>query len=122
MSVVPNEPPTSPVAHYEPAQPPISRRSFRLLLLLTFINTMLLGLYVLGPGLHGFVREQWSAYQQWRTDRQRHAQESAARRAMLPAQQQCLSYQAPPGTLVYAEDPAGIARLNFNGQEKRLAE
>jgi hypothetical protein len=88
---------------------PVTVRGVRLLVALTLVNTTLLGMSVLGPQLFPFLRQ---TYQQWKD---RRAQEQA-RQAALALQQQCLDHVAPPGQVVYDEDPAeGAKRLNDPG-------
>lgn len=86
---------------YQRSEPGVTRGAFRLLLLLTAMNTMLLGWFVLGPQLHGFVREQWAAYQQRKADAQKAiamekkaAADRAARVAFLPTQEAAMRYSA----------------------------
>lgn len=103
-----------------PAAPPLAyasvtdgptRRQFRALLILTAINTILLGGYVLGPALQSFVKEQWTAYQDRRTAERVRKQKEAARTAILPVQEKCLSYATATDQLVYAQDAAGGAQI-----------
>jgi hypothetical protein len=96
---------------YQVAQPGVSRGAFRLLLLLTLINTILLGWFVLGPQLSGFARQQWADYQQRKIDRQKAAAAQAARLAMLPAQEAAMSYTAPADLVVYADGGTDEERL-----------
>src|SRR5437763_1733333 len=95
---------------YEPSPRPamISHRAFRLLLGLTLLNTFMLAASI-GPGARGWAASAYASFQGWRVDRQKQAAQRAARALLLPAQQQCMNYTASPGTLVYAEDAAGIA-------------
>ncbi len=112
-----DEPQPTPVA-YAPPPPGATRRQFRLLLLLTTVNTALLGLGVLGPGLTTFAKQQWADYQQHRAARATEAAAAAVRAAYAPAQQQCLDHLDPPNTLLYAEDPAGVALLTAGGAKR----
>ncbi len=112
--MLPDEGRPTPVA-YEPPSGGVTRRSFRLLLILTSINTMLLGAVVLGPGLTPFVRQQWADLQRRQADRKSEATKAVVRHALLPAQKQCMDYLAPAGTLLYAEDPDGIEKLQAAG-------
>jgi hypothetical protein len=89
----------------------ISRRGFRLLLLLTFINTILLGATVAGPELHRFISAQWSQYQQRRAQRAAGAALAAQRAALAPVIQACLDFDWPKQQLLYAEDPDGIRAM-----------
>lgn len=81
----------------------VSRRGFRLLLLLTATNTVLLGWFVLGPQIYGFVRTQWSAHKQLRAQRQNAATDVAARLASLPAQAAAMRHVFPDDTIVYRD-------------------
>jgi hypothetical protein len=100
---------------YAPPPPGATRGQFRVLLLLTFINTVLLGTYVIGPGLTTFARQQWADYHQHRAQRAADAAAAAVRAAFLPAQQQCMDHLYPAGTLLYAEDRSGVAQLTAAG-------
>jgi hypothetical protein len=74
-------------------------------LLLTIVNTILLGGYVLGPALNGFGKRQWAEYQSRRAERRAAAAIAAARPAAMSVERRCLDYAQPPGTLVYDDDP-----------------
>src|SRR5918993_5733536 len=50
----------------DPAGGPVTVRGIRLLVVLTLVNTTLLGMSVLGPQLFPFLRQQWA---QWRASR-----------------------------------------------------
>lgn len=100
---------------YAPATPGVTGRSFRLLLILTFINTLLLGVIVTGPiwiEAKTYFTNTWAAYQQRLA-----AQKTLA--AYLTVQRQCLNY-VPKQKLIYAEDPAGIAELLALQSAKRV--
>jgi hypothetical protein len=90
----------------------VSRRGFRVLLFLTFINTILLGTTVAGPQLHQFVSTQWSQFQERRAARAAGAALAAQRARLAPVIESCMTYQVPANTLVYAEDPDGIRAMN----------
>ncbi len=92
------------------------------MLLLTLINTVMLGVYVVGPGLNGCARQQWADFQRRQAERKVQAQRAIVRAAYLPAQQQCMDYLAPPGTLLYAEDPDGIGRLMAAGPVNQICQ
>ena len=115
-----DDPPPTPVP-YAPPPPPPTRGQMRALLLLSLINTALLGAFVLGPALTAFARQQWTDYQQHRARATADAQAAAVRRSFLPAQRQCLDYSLPAATLVYAEDADGIARLTAAGPINPIA-
>ncbi len=109
---MPDEPTPVP---YAPPPPGVTRGQMRILLLLTLVNTALLGMFVLGPALTAFARQQWADYQQHRARAAADAQAAAVRSSFLPAQQQCLNYAPPAGTLLYAEDADGVAQLRAAG-------
>ena len=79
-------------------------RGVRLLVVLTLINTTLLGMSVLGPQLFPFVTQQ---YAKWKASRA----EAKALLAGLALQQQAAAHVAPADRVVYEEDPAEAARL-----------
>jgi hypothetical protein len=88
----------------EPSGGRVSVRGFRLLLVLTLLNTTLLGASVLGPQLFPFLQARWA---QWQASRAR----AAARQAALAIEQQCLSHSIPADKVVYEEDPDRAASL-----------
>jgi hypothetical protein len=104
-----NEPPpkraAAPALTYDPpAAGTVSVRGFRMLVVLTLVNTVLLGSMVLGPQLFPFARQQW---QRWKDDR-------AAKKllaAELAIQRLCQSHQDPAARVVYEEDPAKALEL-----------
>jgi hypothetical protein len=90
---------------YEPAQPAVSRRAFRMLLLLTLLNTVMLGGYVLGPAFQRFGKEQWDAYKQRQAEQKAAAALAASRASAMAVERAALAYApAPPGTLVYDDN------------------
>ena len=109
--------PREPALDYAPAANFLRVRGVRLLIVLTLVNTILLGGYVLGPQFLGFAQAQWSAYQQRRADDRiaaaRAAAESArataerqARLAVMPAEARAMDYAAEPDGVLYDDDPA----------------
>ena len=101
---------------YVPAANVVSVRGFRLLIILTLLNTTLLGGFVLGPALSGFARQQWADYQQRKADAKaeaaKAAQVAAAQAATLANHQKQLDGQAaasalvlPADTLLFDDDP-----------------
>src|SRR5688500_2162490 len=94
----------APALEYKADPGRVSVRGFRLLLVLTLVNTTLLGASVMGPQLFPFLRQQWT---QWRASRA----EAKAKQAALVLRQQCLAHAAPAEKVVYEEDPAEAARL-----------
>ena len=104
---------------YKPEGGTVSVRGFRLLLVLTLLNTTLLGVVVLGPQLFPFLREQWT---HWRNERAARQSEAAALQAALVLQQQAANYAISAGTLVYDEHPESAAmRLREGGTGLRPA-
>ncbi len=104
-----SDPDKPTLVQYAAAEPGVTRRGFRLLLLLTFINTILLGAYVMGPGLQVFAKQQWAAFQEKR--RIAKALEWAKSNEQL-----ALNLSVPSGQLMYAEDIEGITLM-----EKQVA-
>ena len=97
--------PAKPALEYKPVLGgPVTVRGFRVLVLLTLLNTTLLGVSVLGPQLSPFLQQQW---QQWKARRE----EQKAKQAALALQQQAMTYSPAAGRVVYEEDPAAVARL-----------
>lgn len=103
--------PDEPIAYERPAGP--TRGQFRLLLLLTLVNTVLLGAAVAGPMLTPFVQGQIAAFQKRRADRAAAeaaaAQARAERETFVATQAEALAYREPPGTLVWGE---GVTHAN----------
>src|SRR5687768_15207132 len=94
----------------------VSVRGFRLLLVLTLINTTLLGSSVLGPELFPFLTRQWT---QWKENRAAQRAKAQALQTALALRQQALTYSIPPGTVVYDEHPAEAERLIQTGSNGR---
>jgi hypothetical protein len=91
----------------------VSVRGFRLLVVLTLVNTALLASMVLGPQLSPFVRQQFQSWKDARAEKQR-------LRAELAAQQKCQNDSPPPSKVVYTEDPnevIGLATASFGSYE-----
>jgi hypothetical protein len=115
MIVAPDKPPdgarAAPALAYDRAGPYATRRGFRLLLVLTLLNTLMLAGFVVGPQIKPFAAEQW---QQWQAARaaQRQLQVDAAVRHA------CLAYAPPAGLVAYEEDPAEAAKLLAPGDGK----
>jgi hypothetical protein len=100
--------PAAPLAYkLEPPGGRVSVRGFRLLLVLTLLNTTLLGASVLGPQLFPFLQARWAQWQQSRA-------QAAARQAALAIEQQALSHVIPADKVVYEEDPDRAAALMAN--------
>src|SRR5215213_3100115 len=73
---------------------------------LTLLNTILLGGYVLGPAFHAFGRQQWAEYQRRKAERKAAEALAAKRAAAANTERGALAYAAPPGTVVYDDDPS----------------
>ena len=111
----------APALEYKADPGRVSVRGFRLLLVLTLVNTTLLGASVMGPQLFPFLRQQW---QTWRAARAKRQAEAAAQQAAaakkqlaLSLQQQCLAFSRPADTVIYDEDPAENARRFREGSK-----
>jgi hypothetical protein len=95
--------PRQPPMDYQPHAGPVTVRGMRLLLALTIVNTILLGAYVLGPGLSNYLQAQWSSWQQRRAAKQAAAAQLPQRLAMMKTQEPALAYTLRPKTLVYED-------------------
>jgi hypothetical protein len=82
----------------------VSVRGFRLLVVLTLVNTALLASVVLGPQLFPFARQQFRSWKEWRAEKQRLA-------ARLAAEKFCRNHLVAADRVVYEEDPAEAAKL-----------
>jgi hypothetical protein len=99
-----NAPETKPRLEYDRSTPTVSRRQFRFLLMLTLMNTTMLGWFIVGPQASAILKEQW---QQWK-DRQVRRE---IQRKVLAAQQECLEHAYPADLVIYEERPAEARRL-----------
>jgi hypothetical protein len=93
---------------------PVTVRGVRLLVVLTLINTTLLGMSVLGPQLFPFLRQQWQQWQAGRAAERR-------RQAGLARQRQCLAYAPAADEVVYEEDSAAATRLLKEGKGRFMS-
>jgi hypothetical protein len=82
----------------------VSVRGFRLLVVLTLVNTALLASMVLGPQLFPFARQQFQSWKNARAEKQRIA-------ARLAAEKLCRNHSVPADRVVYEEDPVEAAKL-----------
>lgn len=90
---------------YDDARPTgISRRQMSVFLLLLFINTLLFAAFICLPTASPILKQMWTDWQATRTE----GREQSKRRADINA---CLTFNIPPGQVVYAETPADIANL-----------
>jgi len=104
LEPAPSESPPQQAIQYAQGTAPVTRRQFRFLLLLTLLNTILLGVFICGPGVSSFIRTSWNDYQARRKLNQLQQQ----RAALL---QKTAAYTAPPDEVVYEENPAEATRL-----------
>ena len=116
---------SAPALEYKADPGRVSVRGFRLLLVLTLVNTTLLGASVMGPQLFPFLRQQWT---QWRAERAKRQAEAAAQQVAaakkqlaVSLQQQCLVFSRPADMVVYDEDPAENARRLREGSKDYVA-
>src|SRR2546423_11481237 len=99
-------PPNAPAANsleYVRASAPVIRRQFRFLLFLTFLNTVLLAVFICGPTISGFIRSTWKDWQSQRAIQQQKKKQDA----LL---QQAATYTAPADQVVYEENPFEAAK------------
>src|SRR5205814_157626 len=67
-------------------------------LILTFVNTLLLGWFVAGPQTGQIFKTQWEKWQA-------HRAEKVRAQALLAAQEKCLKHAFAPDLVIYDEDP-----------------
>jgi hypothetical protein len=99
-----NAPDQKPPLEYDRTGTGPTRRQFRLLLILTAVNTLFLGWFVAGPQTGQIFKNQW---QQWQA---RRAKKERVRK-LLAVQEKCLHYSFPAGLVVYEEDPVEAKKL-----------
>jgi hypothetical protein len=93
----------------------VTVRGFRTLLLLTLLNTAMLGWFTL-TGTQGpqFVQRQWESWKHKREVRKAEA-------AMLALQQKCMTHSAPADQVIYTEDPQrGAALMGAGSSYSRI--
>ena len=88
----------------EPGRSPVSRRQFRVLLILTLVNTLMLGAFVAGPGLSKLVGGWWRDYKGWQAGRAAAKQARQIRAQFEADYRKLLSHADPPDKVVYEED------------------
>jgi hypothetical protein len=105
---MPTDPPNSPppLAYERPSG--VTRGAFRLLLLLTLINTILLGTSLMGPQTWQAVRGAYTGFKERRAG----AAAAAQRRAALQA---AATFAFPDGHVTYTEAPDEAMRLVLQG-------
>lgn len=96
---------------YESGASPISRRQFRLLFLLTVLNSLMLFLFVAGPAISSTLGGWKKDYKQWQADRLAAQQKAQAQQKAAADFQAALVYTAPANQTVYEEDTARAAKL-----------
>src|SRR5690242_9511920 len=94
----------------------ITRRQGRWLIVLLIVNTMLLAVGVVGPQIGPAVRKQIDDFFTRRAAAKAEQQRIAARtqqhKQLLAQQSQWMSFDFPPNTILYEEDPE-IAAANL---------
>jgi hypothetical protein len=96
---------------YESGMSPISRRQFRLLFLLTVLNSLMLFLFVAGPVISNTLGGWKKDYKQWQADRLAAQQKAQAQQKAAADFQAALVYTAPANQTVYEEDNGRAATL-----------
>jgi hypothetical protein len=104
----PNSPP--PLAYERPGG--VTRGAFRLLLLLTFINTILLATSLMGPQTWQAVRSAYTGFKDRRAAAAAAAQRETVQRAALSA---ALGFRFPDDYVGYTESPDEAMRLMSQG-------
>ena len=108
----PNSPPQSPPPLAYERSTGVTRGAFRLLLLLTFINTILLAMSLMGPQNWQAVRSAYTGFKDRRAAAAAAAQREAAQRAALQA---AVGLRFPEGYVGYTEVPDEAMRLMSQG-------
>ena len=98
------QPPALTYDHESTRGGAVTRRQVRFLLVLTLVNTLMLGLFVAGPGLSKITGGWWNSYKQWRDERAKAKQAKAARDTFLANYQNLLAHAAPSDKIAYEED------------------
>ncbi len=96
---------------YESGVSPISRRQFRLLFLLTVLNSFMLFLFVAGPVISSTLSGWKKDYKQWQADRLAAQQKVQAQQKAAADFQAALVYTAPANQAAYEEDTGRAAKL-----------
>jgi hypothetical protein len=94
-----------PSIEYARSTAPVTRRQFRLLLFLTFLNTLFLAWFVAGPVISQFTRAQWQGIQN-------RLQIRKARQQQINVLQQAAVFTEPADQVIYEEDPERAATLS----------
>jgi hypothetical protein len=93
------------------AKPYITRRSYRVLLLLTILNTIMIGGFLAGPAASNLAQQTWAKWQAHAAQRAQEQQRKAYREKSLATYKQCAQYTFPKDTLIYTEAPDEALRL-----------
>ena len=101
-----------PVEYRSAESPYATRKSVRLLLFLTLLNTIMLGSTLLGPRTWTYVQ---NVYQQWKSDRAAKAARAAQLQKDIAAQKQALTFALPEKTVVYEENWESALKLLQTG-------
>ena len=97
--------PSAPRLEYDPGQGAYAAtRRFRMLMGLTLLNTLMIAGLFVGPYLMPLVRQKWQQLQAAR-------EAERERQRLATINRQCLTHSAPPGKVVYEEDPAEAEKL-----------
>ncbi|MEO6437280.1 MAG: hypothetical protein ABIP55_16175 [Tepidisphaeraceae bacterium] len=110
MSEIPG---ASPSIEYERPQGVAFARTLRLLLLVTLVNTLLLGANLAGMKPWEFARQ---AYRDWSSQRSQAQAAALHLRQLRAAHQQCMAYTFAPDHVVYTEAPAEAMMLLAGGR------
>jgi hypothetical protein len=106
----PNSPAPPPLQYERPSG--VTRGAFRLLLLLTFINTILLAMSLMGPQTWQAVRGAYTAFKDRRAAAAATAQREQVQRAAVKA---AVGFQFPDNYVAYTERPDEAMRITSQG-------
>ncbi len=108
-----------PVEYQRAESPYATRKSVRLLLILTLLNTIMLGSSLLGPKTWTYVG---SVYQQWKAHRAAKAAAQAQLQKDIAAQKSAINFSLPDNTVVYEENWDKALKLlqNASGYQPAL--
>ena len=96
----------------------ITRRAFRILLVLTFINTILLGINLMGPQTYPQMMKIWN---DWQAKRKKEASEAKVRARQQTLLANSRAFEFPKNYVAYTEDQAKAKHLILSGQRYRPA-
>lgn len=101
-----------PVEYQRAESPYATRKSVRLLLILTLLNTIMLGSSLLGPKTWTYVG---NLYQQWKAERAAKAAAQVQLQKDIAAQKQAITFSLPEKAVVYDENWDNAAKLLQSG-------